>query len=130
MRASMIFAAAALFAAPAVALDANTAVPVDISMIQEKDSIIFQNTFAQPFYVWDKDTPGKSNCTGHCVDIWVPVYPTTHDPTDIGDFTVITRSDGNKQWAYKGKALYTFGYGEHDPPTAKETMNQWHILKP
>ena len=130
MRLAVIFAAVLLAAAPALALDANTAVPVDISMIQEKDGIVFQNTFAQPFYVWDKDAPGKSNCAGHCAEVWIPVYPSTREATNIGDFTVITRTDGEKQWAYKGKPLYTFGYGEHAPPTAKETMNQWHILKP
>ena len=27
---------------------------------------------------------------------------------DAGDWTVVTRDDGSKQWAYKGKPLYTF----------------------
>jgi hypothetical protein len=27
---------------------------------------------------------------------------------DDGDWTVITRDDGSKQWAYKGKPLYTY----------------------
>ena len=25
----------------------------------------------------------------------------------VGDFTVVARKDGNKQWAYKGNAVYT-----------------------
>lgn len=130
MRAYVLFAAAALYAAPVFALEPDTAVPVDISMIQEKDGISFQNTFAQPFYYWDKDAPGKSNCNAHCADIWIPVYPSTREATAIGDFSVVVRADGEKQWAYKGKPLYTFGYGDHEPPTAKETMGQWHVIKP
>lgn len=130
MRAFTVFAVLALSSGSALALDADTAVPVDISMIQEKDGIVFQNTFAQPFYVWDKDQPNKSNCNAHCAEVWIPVYPSTREATNIGDFTLVTRADGEKQWAYKGKPLYTFGYGEHEPPTPKETMNQWHILKP
>lgn len=125
-----VLAALASYVSPALALNADTAVPVDVSMIQEKGGIIFQNTYAQPFYVWDKDQPGKSMCDAHCADIWVPVYTTAQNPENIGDFTVIIRADGSKQWAYMGKPLYTFGYGEHPAPTAKETMNQWHILKP
>jgi predicted lipoprotein with Yx(FWY)xxD motif len=27
---------------------------------------------------------------------------------DIGDWKVITRDDGSKQWAYKGKPIYYF----------------------
>src|ERR1700743_806023 len=122
MRFATVFALAALYAPPVLAADANPAVPVDISMIEEKDGIIFQNTFAQPFYVWDHDQPNKSNCNGHCADVWIPVYTTSHDAVNIGDFPLIPRPDGSKQWAYKGKALYTFGYGEHEPPSAKETM--------
>ncbi len=129
--AAVLLAANFLSSAGAYAIDANTAVPVDISMVQEaKGAISFQNTYAQPFYSWDKDAPMKSNCNGHCAEIWVPVYPNDRNPSNLGDFTLVTRDDGNKQWAYKGKPLYTFGYGETPPPTDKETQGQWHIVKP
>jgi predicted lipoprotein with Yx(FWY)xxD motif len=41
-----------------------------------------------------------------CVSAWPPAYaPDDAKPT--GDFTLITRKDGRKQWAYDEHALYT-----------------------
>ena len=90
----------------------------------------FQNTYAKPFFTYDLDKPNTSNCNGHCAEVWVPVYPFSQHPTDIGDFTLVNRTDGSQQWAYKGKPLYTFGFGDHEPPTEKDTQGQWHILQP
>jgi predicted lipoprotein with Yx(FWY)xxD motif len=56
-------------------------------------------------YTFDKDTPGKSACNGPCAASWPPLMATATDkPT--GDYTIVTRDDGAKQWAYKGQPLY------------------------
>ena len=107
-------------------------VPVDISIIDlgKDQGYTFQNTYAKPFFTYDLDKPNTSNCNGHCAEVWVPVYPFSQHPTDIGDFTLVNRTDGSQQWAYKGKPLYTFGFGDHEPPTEKDIQGQWHILQP
>lgn len=38
---------------------------------------------------------------------WTPVY-TTSLSLPMGDFTVVKREDGTRQWAYKGNPLYTY----------------------
>ena len=38
----------------------------------------------------------------------------TVDGKASGDFTLVTRDDGRKQWAYKGKPLYTWSK-DHKP---------------
>jgi len=46
---------------------------------------------------------------------WTPVYaPLIAAP--LGDFTVVTRDDGKRQWAYRGERLYTFNadYSQND----------------
>ena len=58
-------------------------------------------------YIFDKDTAGKSNCNGQCATNWPPLTAAA-DAKPSGDWTVVTRDDGSKQWAYKGKPLYTF----------------------
>jgi predicted lipoprotein with Yx(FWY)xxD motif len=59
-------------------------------------------------YTYDKDTePGKSLCNGQCAQAWPPLLAAA-GAKDTGNWTVITRDDGQPQWAYKGKPLYRF----------------------
>ncbi|MFI5446037.1 hypothetical protein [Polaromonas sp. UC242_47] len=83
-------------------------------------------------YVFDRDTAnsGKSVCNGPCATNWPPLMATDADkPT--GDYMVITRDDGKKQWAVKGKPLY---YWSKDSKPGDKTgdnfMNIWHVAKP
>ena len=57
-------------------------------------------------YVYDKDAPGKSNCTGACLDTWAPVIA-PEMAKGAGGWSIIERSPGIQQWAYRGKPLYT-----------------------
>ena len=58
-------------------------------------------------YASDADEPGKSHCTGKCLTDWDPVIaPQTAKAK--GDWSVIERSPGIKQWAYRGQPLYTY----------------------
>jgi predicted lipoprotein with Yx(FWY)xxD motif len=62
----------------------------------------------KPLYTFARDTtPGKSMCNGGCATAWPPLAADAAAKDD-GDWTVVTRDDGSKMWAYKGKPLYTF----------------------
>jgi predicted lipoprotein with Yx(FWY)xxD motif len=41
-----------------------------------------------------------------CTDVWPPVYAAA-DAKPVGKWTIVTRDDGSKQWAYDNYALYT-----------------------
>jgi predicted lipoprotein with Yx(FWY)xxD motif len=41
-----------------------------------------------------------------CTEDWPPVFAAA-DAKPVGKWTLITRTDGRKQWAYEGHALYT-----------------------
>ena len=58
-------------------------------------------------YTFAKDADGKSACNGPCATNWPPLKAGT-DAKAMGDWSVITRDDGSKQWAYKGKPLYAW----------------------
>ena len=63
-------------------------------------------------YLWVADNTGASTCTGVCAGAWPPV-PAAGPVTASGaalasDLSTITRSDGSKQVAYDGHALYCF----------------------
>ena len=60
-------------------------------------------------YVFAKDVAGsgKSTCVDACAANWPPLGVAS-TAQSIGEYTVMTRADGNKQWAYKGMPLYCF----------------------
>ena len=58
-------------------------------------------------YIFDKDSDGKSVCNGPCATNWPPLMASA-DARASGPYTVITRDDGSRQWAYKGQPLYTW----------------------
>ena len=61
----------------------------------------------KPLYTSDADQPGRSNCTAACVKEFEP-FAAGAQAQAAGDFSIIARADGVKQWAYQGKALYRF----------------------
>ena len=83
-------------------------------------------------YTFDRDVTGsgKSVCNGPCATNWPPLMAAETDKAS-GDYTVITRDDGKKQWAMKGKPLY---YWIKDSKAGDKTgdgvQNVWHIVKP
>jgi predicted lipoprotein with Yx(FWY)xxD motif len=58
-------------------------------------------------YTFAKDAPGVSNCNDMCAKNWPPLAAAA-DAQPTGDWTIVTRMDGSKQWAYKGMPLYTW----------------------
>jgi predicted lipoprotein with Yx(FWY)xxD motif len=81
-------------------------------------------------YTYDKDTEGKSNCNGNCAKNWPPLMA-EGNAMSMGDWTVVTRDDGMKQWAYKGKALYTWAKDTKPGDTTGDGVgNAWHIAMP
>ena len=79
-------------------------------------------------YTFDKDTAGsgKSTCNGPCATNWPPLMGSTAS----GDYSVITRDDGAKQIAYKGKPLY-FWIKDMKPgdKTGDGFNGVWHVAK-
>ena len=82
-------------------------------------------------YVFDKDAAGsgKSMCNGKCAENWPPLAAAESDKTS-GDFAVIAREDGKKQWAFKGKPLYFWSKDQKPGDTTGEGFNNvWHVAK-
>ena len=82
-------------------------------------------------YTFDKDSGGKSACNGPCASNWPPLMASANAKPMAG-YTIIARADGAKQWAHKGKPLYTWK-NDHKPGdiTGDGFLNNtWHIAKP
>lgn len=82
-------------------------------------------------YVFDKDEAGggKSACNGKCAENWPPLAAMDGDKA-MGDFSVIARDDGRKQWAFKGKPLYYWAKDQKPGDTTGDGFNNvWHVAK-
>jgi predicted lipoprotein with Yx(FWY)xxD motif len=82
-------------------------------------------------YTFAKDQPGVSNCNDMCAKNWPPLAAAA-DAKPMGDWTVITRADGSKQWAYKGMPLYTWIKDTKPGEAGGNGMGQgaWKIAAP
>ncbi|NQZ80515.1 MAG: hypothetical protein HRT52_05810 [Colwellia sp.] len=78
-------------------------------------------------YTFDNDPLDDSACAGNCINIWPPLLADT-GAVAMPPLSVITATNGNKQWAYKGKPLYFF---QSDMAAGDingdEINNIWHI---
>ncbi len=81
-------------------------------------------------YTYDKDEAGsgKSACNADCATQWRP-FTAAAGATDIAPFSVITRADGGKQWAIKGKPLYLYAKDEKPGDVSGDNVDgAWHII--
>jgi len=81
-------------------------------------------------YTWGNDSiPGKSACAGQCATNWPPLAAAA-DASPMGDWTIVTRDDGTKQWAYKGKPLYTYRMDAKEGDVSGNGRGKWVAAKP
>lgn len=83
-------------------------------------------------YVFDKDAAGsgKSMCNGPCAANWPPLFAMDGD-TASGDYSIVVRDDGKKQWAFKGKPLYYWAKDQKPGDKTGDGFNNvWHVAKP
>lgn len=93
---------------------------------------ILTNTAGMTLYTFDKDAAdsGKSVCNGDCAVKWPPLMASASDKADSG-YSIVTRDDGNKQWAYMGKPLYLWFKDQKPGDTTGDGVNNvWHTAKP
>ena len=60
-------------------------------------------------YVFARDVAGsgQSACVDTCAVNWPPLGVAA-GAQPLGDYTIITRADGSRQWAFKGMPLYYY----------------------
>jgi predicted lipoprotein with Yx(FWY)xxD motif len=78
-------------------------------------------------YTYNKDTASKSACNGTCSKLWPPLRAMA-GTTASGNWSIVSCNDGSKQWAYKGKPLYTFSKDTKPGETTGAGMKTvWHV---
>jgi len=121
-RMTMMMAAAMLFAGAALA---------DPAMVGDTaKGKTFVDAKGMTLYTFDKDAGGKSACNGPCAANWPPLMAGA-DAMAMGEWSVITRDDGTKQWAYEGKPLYGWVNDKKPGDVTGDGFNGvWHVAQP
>ncbi|MEP6655785.1 MAG: hypothetical protein ABJC33_01035 [Betaproteobacteria bacterium] len=91
---------------------------------------VLTNPGGMTLYTFDKDAGDKSACNGPCVGLWPPLTAAANAKPS-GDWKVITRDDGARQWAYKGKPVYMWSKDTKPGDKSGDGINNvWHAAKP
>ncbi|HEX7465002.1 MAG TPA: hypothetical protein VF309_00070 [Usitatibacter sp.] len=111
------------------ALAASTLASMALAYPAKMQDGVLANDAGMTLYTFDKDAAGKSACNGPCAGNWPPLMATA-DAKASGDWSIVTRDDGGKQWAYKGKPLYTWSKdAKPGDKTGDNFNNVWHVAK-
>jgi predicted lipoprotein with Yx(FWY)xxD motif len=92
---------------------------------------VLTNDQGKTLYTFAKDSDDKSACNGPCAANWPPLNASA-DAKPEGDYSIVVRDDGSRQWAFKGKPLYTWN-NDHKPGdiTGDGYLNgAWHVATP
>jgi predicted lipoprotein with Yx(FWY)xxD motif len=126
MKSMLSAVAVALLAASAV----HAAEPASATPPMAKGGM-FVTAKGMTLYTFAKDTAGKSVCNGQCATNWPPAIA-GDGAKPAGDWTLVTRDDGMKQWAYKGRPVYAWIKDSKPGDTTGDGFlnGAWHIAKP
>lgn len=128
LTASIIFSLFWL-AGPAVAADAapNPDHPGDVALGRDNGTWVYKSFPAfLPLYTFDGDPPGKATCDTICAAVW-PIVRAQDYAKPTGDWTIVLRDDGRRQWAYKGKPVHTFYLDRPGEPKGVGRMAEWYL---
>ena len=80
-----------------------------------------------PLYIFSGEPQGQSACDAVCAAVW-PIIRAAEGAKPLGLWTVVKRSDGLLQWAYKGQPVYTyFEDGQADHPHGVGKAMDWYL---
>jgi len=123
---------AALLVVALLALGACGSVEAQLGRVRQTSlGPVLVDASGYTLYVHGEDPPGVSHCTPACTVYWPPVEAAPASRPQ-GDFSIITRESGTRQWAYKDKPLYRFSFEVAPGHTGGEGAadGDWHVARP
>ena len=123
-----VFIASLAISAASMAVSVS-AVAADAPAKMDGGVLVAANGMTLYTFDTDKAGSGKSVCNGPCAGLWPPLMAAATDQP-AGDYSVVTRDDGTRQLAYKGKPLYFYKADQKaGDRTGDNFKDVWHIVK-
>ena len=131
-------------AAPTTAASPDTAAAGSAATVATastgKLGAILTDGHGATLYLFEKDTPNHSNCTGTCAGDWMPfttsgAAPTAGPGTSAAMLATITRADGATQLTYNKHPLYYYSDDKKAPGSVEGQGNNeygglWYTVSP
>jgi predicted lipoprotein with Yx(FWY)xxD motif len=107
---------------------ALSATPAGLTLVETSLGSVLANADGRLLYTYDKDGEGKKpRCEGECAMAWTAAAaPANAKPTR--DWSIAIRKDRARQWAYKGKPVYTRNAPTNTDIDEIETHNAGGVL--
>jgi len=102
--------------------------PTQVALMHERLGWTYRkSTTGLPLYFSEADSPGKSACYGKCAMQWIPlIAPVTEK--SLGQWTIVVRKDGVRQWAFRGRPIYTHIHDTPQTATRAGHEGTWHLM--
>lgn len=118
-----------MFLTAALGLTASALVAAPMTGDSAKGAVL-TDANGMTLYTFDADKDGMSACYDTCATNWPPFLASADDAA-MGDFGFTERTDGARQWTFKGMPLYTWiKDAKPGDITGDGVKDVWHIAQP
>ncbi len=82
---------------------------IEAGLVSSAQAVVLTDFEGFTLYAFDGDAArGDRTCSDRgCEMDWLPV-PAAALALDVGDFSIVTRRDGSRQWVWRGRPLYRY----------------------
>src|SRR5215469_14047399 len=99
-------------------------------MSKGKLGMVVTDPKGMTLYTFANDTTGASSCTGGCLKLWPAFTAQSQTGTFPANISVIKRSDGTLQYAWKGMPIYYYSKdGDSGDAYGNGVGGVWSVIK-
>ncbi len=101
------------------------------TMMKGKTGNVLTDLKGMTLYTYSKDTSGISTCSGICIKNWPAYTAPSNKETLPANLTIIKRTDGTFQYAWKGMPLYYYIKDKVSADALGDNIGGiWFVVKP
>jgi predicted lipoprotein with Yx(FWY)xxD motif len=102
--------------------------PAEVALLKTSKGWTFrQAPTSMPLYRSNHDQAGRSHCYDGCASQWIPLEA-PKDAKALGEWSVIKRKGGERQWAFRGRPVYLHVHDSPDAAVGDGEGGAWHVL--